>query len=1212
MGTDHVIHSLKFDLTHLSKQKHQLIEDRIVRIFNQSFYSIIHKVASRFAAKHDVVVSQLVLDLGGIPQEELEQQVPLRFEKALQDYFSKREKAISRKDDTKEEKLKHHPLVFYLFYGIYPWYAPQKGSFANNWSKSIVDQKFIQHLFQIQWPQRAIKRLVQIGFLDLLKQTLKALVPEQSAFILNYHHELLVQHKRGELAKTESKRSYHGIIWEFTFQFILNAKGSRFSKKQFIIYQIKSLSGHYNIRINDFIQLLLKGFQALKTQHHHRKELYSILVELNEDFQKRGEEQEESQLTTEERKIATALTIDEVEKMLQSSSLNQVVVLQLKQWLLKRANIERVKQSWLNPLKEKLLYATVEIIVGTEGKNIIQGYHELLWQQNETVVAETPIATYKQAIWRFTLDFFYQSFSSYFQAKEFVRYHSRKVAQHFNLNPIVFLGSLISAVRELHIVGNQLDLLSKVLLSIHKEEPVADEERKMLNQQHTDQLLVQMIKTFESTVFHSEKELYFFLENWAIRLIEETGREEVLPISFLLKLFKTRKKVSKSFLNTLLRHQQYELLYDKRKIIDEELINLSETGIRNFEQELSLHHFVLGKKPLSLTLLLKLLFHEKQLSFAVVEKLRADFKKEHFQLQLIKEWVPKFNSRQYAQLIRLLFGSDQYLLAIFELIQFSLKEQKINVKGLFLIGLFESGGEEERKLWKRQLELFSKELAIGQVELETKIAHFNFELSTHQIHYLSYYFYLRNNKRFFGSQSTNWLKEKTKEFDLKIFQKMEAVDAMTFSDAEKKNWNDYLLNQLLTEPSYLMKLYFGNQQFKFAWQKNKAWLSVAVRQLFRTRYSQWGRIKTLLTEATINSGTADRLIQFILHFEEPGRDFKVTFSAWKQEEIYLLRQYLKERVSLEKWVHLKASIKIDFLKRSKIIGTDFFLTYYIQLEEVYRQLPTNQRPYSYFEFEVTFWKFLNTIWNQQWSIWQIFEKWVTFMTLALRVKATEYGNLEQLIPEKHEKQWDQLKEKNENKVSLEKIKEEASLADGNQEEEIPEIAIDKVEFDHVGLVILHPFLKQLMMAMKLLDEQNKFKSETTKERAVCMLHYLATGEKYGVDSLEEHELAFPKLICGMPISRVVNSNLKLKSDEIEMADGMLIACLQHWDKLRGSSADALRNTFLKRRGTVQEKDSAYQLYVEGSGTDVLLDYLPWSISLIRLPWLEQAIYVSWR
>ena len=75
---------------------------------------------------------------------------------------------------------------------------------------------------------------------------------------------------------------------------------------------------------------------------------------------------------------------------------------------------------------------------------------------------------------------------------------------------------------------------------------------------------------------------------------------------------------------------------------------------------------------------------------------------------------------------------------------------------------------------------------------------------------------------------------------------------------------------------------------------------------------------------------------------------------------------------------------------------------------------------------------------------------------------------------------------------------------------------------------------------------------------------------------------------------------------------MLSACLQHWEKLKGSSADSLRNTFLKRRGRMEEKDEAYQLHVEGSGTDVLLDYLPWSLSFIRLPWLKQAIYVSWR
>ena len=203
MSADHTIHSFRFDLTQLSQQNHNKVEDRVVRVFNQSFYTILNRVANRFAIEEELILDQLVLDLGGIPQEELEQQLPLRFERAIQDYFTVLEKKGLNQTKVKEE-VKQHPLVYYLFNGVYPWYSPQQEPFKIAWVKSLERKSFVQQLFQYRWSQQAIKRLVQIGFLDVLEKTLKALVPDQEGFILNYHDELLEQHENKTLAHPAS------------------------------------------------------------------------------------------------------------------------------------------------------------------------------------------------------------------------------------------------------------------------------------------------------------------------------------------------------------------------------------------------------------------------------------------------------------------------------------------------------------------------------------------------------------------------------------------------------------------------------------------------------------------------------------------------------------------------------------------------------------------------------------------------------------------------------------------------------------------------------------------------------------------------------------------------------------------------------------------------------------------------------------------------
>lgn len=1312
MSNDHLIHSFKFDLNHLSKQNYSTVEDRVVRIFNQSFYSIINRLSDRFTKDQEVILDQLVLDLGGIPHGELEQQLPLRFERALKDYFEKREKLVQGEAKSKEEESKYHPLVFYLIYGIYPWYAIQKESFSNAWQKSISDEKFVQHLYQLQWPNGAIKRLIQIGYSSLLDKTLKALVPDQADFILNYHQELLEQQERKALAVTESRRSFHYIIWEFTLEYILNAKGSRFSKKQFVTTQISGLTRHYNIRLDDFLKLFFQGIIQVKTQNHQQKELYAILTELKDDFLK--EQSSKNKKDVEEEVLTVELTIQEVERILLYEELNQLLIEQLRHWLIKQENLELIKQHWLNPLKEKLLYASVEIIVGKEGHSLVRDYHELLWNRKTELKKEPTVNAYKEAVWRFTLDFFYKSFSSYFQAKVFVQYHSKKIAQHYNFNHQLFLGTLVFAIRELAVNRGNISLLSSVLLDLHEEE-IAEQDKAeiqkselidllldqmikgfdtsifhselesylfieswairilkeigrveelpinfllqflekkgntpmaflktvqqyQLTETHTKetedkvdlerynrqlilQWLSQMIREFETSVFHSEREIYFFLEGWGIRIIDEMEHEETLPISILLNLLQKKGGVDSSFLKTIRHHQQYELKYTKKKFVDDEVMDLSSHSIQNYKEELSLRQFVEGKKELDYHLLLKLLWHEEQLSSIVVERLRTDFKKEKNQSLLLQNWVHKLNNSEINRLILMLFGSAPILVEMFKLIQTAVNDSSIEIGEIFLIGLFESEqkGIQGAKLWEAQLTLFSRKLTMKRVELERKVITSILKLSLHQIQYLGHYYRAVDQREYFGSDLGKKLKSQNRDAVFNDFLKLQEVTIRSFTAKEIKEWNDFFLHQLLKEPEALMKRYFSDSQFREVWnqvwKQNQLGLSSSVQQLFLIRQSQWKNIRTLVSDVVLQKGTADRFIQFVIRFEESNVDSELNFSTWKKEEIYLLLKYLQQKKQLEAWIHLKRSIKIDFLKQSKIIEEGFFMTYYLNLEKTYGQLPANHKPYSFYEFELTFWRFIIMAQQQQWSVWQFFEKWMLFIARSLKVNILLYGQLEHLIPPKEEGLLMQLKEKLQKEQAsyqLVKVEEKMEGLEKEEVQNIPELALDKWELYHVGLVILHPFLKQLLTALEYLDEKHQFKNEPDRTKGILVLHYLATGENYGGENTEEHELAFPKLVCGMPISGVIDNHLQLDSKELEMADGMLSACIQHWDKLKGSSIDTLRNTFLKRNGRIEEKDSAYQLFVESSGTDILLDSLPWSISLIRLPWLEQPIYVSWR
>jgi hypothetical protein len=162
-----------------------------------------------------------------------------------------------------------------------------------------------------------------------------------------------------------------------------------------------------------------------------------------------------------------------------------------------------------------------------------------------------------------------------------------------------------------------------------------------------------------------------------------------------------------------------------------------------------------------------------------------------------------------------------------------------------------------------------------------------------------------------------------------------------------------------------------------------------------------------------------------------------------------------------------------------------------------------------------------------------------------------------------------------------------------------------IYIENSGLVILHPFLPQLFNALGI-SENDKL-IDTNK--ALCLLNYMATGQK----QMPEYNLVLPKVLCQFPISSPTPLDVKLTEKEMQEADNLLDAAIKHWEALRNTSREGLRSTFLLRPGKLSKKqDGDWLLQVENKSFDVLLDQLPWGISMIKLPWMKQMLWVEWR
>jgi len=160
---------------------------------------------------------------------------------------------------------------------------------------------------------------------------------------------------------------------------------------------------------------------------------------------------------------------------------------------------------------------------------------------------------------------------------------------------------------------------------------------------------------------------------------------------------------------------------------------------------------------------------------------------------------------------------------------------------------------------------------------------------------------------------------------------------------------------------------------------------------------------------------------------------------------------------------------------------------------------------------------------------------------------------------------------------------------------------------HAGLVLLHPFLSTYFTRCGLW-ENGGFVSPEARQQAVFLLHFLATGEKEG----PEYDLLFPKLLCGYGWEDPLPGRMEIPDTAFAEGDGLLQNVLLQWDKLKSTSASALREGFLQRTGKLIRRNDKLLLMLEISGIDILLEFLPWGLSIVKLPWLKDIIYVEWR
>lgn len=160
---------------------------------------------------------------------------------------------------------------------------------------------------------------------------------------------------------------------------------------------------------------------------------------------------------------------------------------------------------------------------------------------------------------------------------------------------------------------------------------------------------------------------------------------------------------------------------------------------------------------------------------------------------------------------------------------------------------------------------------------------------------------------------------------------------------------------------------------------------------------------------------------------------------------------------------------------------------------------------------------------------------------------------------------------------------------------------------NAGLIIINAYIPYFFERCGLLENQ-QFASREMQERAVLLLQYVFQPD----EPIVEEDLVLNKLLCGLPIDEVIPTVFSPTEQEKETVNQLLAAIIGHWEIISNSTPQGFRESWLWREGKLVQKEKAWELTVEQKAFDVLLDYIPFTLSPASASWMEKGINVHWR
>ncbi|SMO48723.1 contractile injection system tape measure protein [Gracilimonas mengyeensis] len=1201
---EHKIQENRFEISFVGEESaSRSFQSRFSVILKSRLAPMMDRVMDEFHGEGQFTkINRLQLDLGTVSlrtfehdiEQKLKEELRKQLKKAHADAGIQQQNSAKTAQGRSEAQHKLELLNYYLMSGRLPWWGQSQ-------QKITMEDLFLQMLSSnktalLKWLRKKghvshlRSRLVkQFNEATLLK-LVGSLVPAEREFIKDYVRDIRRAHKKKVITKT-SEEQLNEALWDVILSYLLQDRGTRFNRKAFLKWNLSKLAGKYRIEYEELVKRLQHSLDQIEVNQKYHSELKDLIKEISYESRDLGKEESHSVQKRSEALIHFIAFMEgrRMEMNEKHASISQLWAVLLKQEklalveaVLLYAKSASVRKRLVKGLSEKALSELVEALEPSHAGFILS-----FLEHAESIREQQHIQTksrddFRQSVWEFVVQFLVEEKGTRFNQKEFVRSNLKHLAIKYRVSFEEVLSYFMEIVEQAKTKTKPSASLPELVIALFEENRETSAKKKAVS--YTDSVVIAQWDRFEVLKIYLQSGFTEMKKSRRFEVYKELFNQPEMQLQEFLKASLSspeamQRLVSdwnteefRRFLKESLLPADYKLVWSFWNVLREEM---------KFAQTLNI-----AERRIFFGSVIDMLVSARKPSALEIMQAMAGIAVTHFSVE--KKVIIRVAERTSG------LKSDEIM------------EQHLPERTAELIALLAAqpaGGAEVVKKLDKQSAIELLQFLAFRLELQSKVYVHGRSLRWEKVMFWVFKHQPKASEQFFKKpirvsglierrRLTAFYRKSLEVAEKKsgqipaVSRLKELLGSRVEENRQKAKRTELKGSVVEISPQVLFKFLEGDK----ATELSETELLTLLESLNRSHYKA---IRQYLLQQVQNTDRiqswmerfSDRVLLRLVHvisgtaLAQKMRFTQEVLQSWRNTGGKSATVTTKEIRVLQWRIMLGFSEPIHSAgSQWKAAFVRHVLTTIYEGEKLITPKKINRRQQLMLALLRTKTKNTDTWWKP--ALNEVYKEWGQKLEDAGQIKTAAI--------------------------------EEQDLAQEKQHEEATEQGFEHdldepIYIENAGMVLLGAFLPMYFSRLEFL-EGNKFRSPEALYRAVHLLQYMVSGEK----EPNEYDLTLNKILCGMDIIEPVPRKVEFKKSELELSDSLLESMIEQWKMIGDTSVVGFRESFLKREGKLVDQEESWQLTVEVKGYDMLLDQLPWSISMVMHKWMQKRIQVEWR